>query len=72
MNKSSKKLFSHYVSSTYADLSFVPWNKVALFAPIFNDILWNEYDVQEKFPNFLAWHTRLSTRAAVKRAYGET
>ncbi|KAH6971546.1 thioredoxin-like protein [Ilyonectria sp. MPI-CAGE-AT-0026] len=35
---------------TYADLSFVPWNRVALFAPIFNDILWNKYDIQEKFP----------------------
>ncbi|KAH7144260.1 glutathione S-transferase [Dactylonectria estremocensis] len=57
---------------TYADLCFVPWNKVALFAPFFRDVLQNEYKVQERYPNFLAWFERLISRPAVKRAYGET
>ncbi|KAH7140951.1 glutathione S-transferase [Dactylonectria macrodidyma] len=56
---------------TYADLAFFPWNKAALFGPFFKDALWDEYKIQEKYPNFLAWHERLSSRPAVKRAYGE-
>ncbi|KAH6867514.1 glutathione S-transferase [Thelonectria olida] len=57
---------------TYADLVFIPWNKVALFAPFFKDTLWDKYGIEEKFPNFLAWHQRLSSRPAVKKAYGES
>ncbi|KAH7268149.1 hypothetical protein MRS44_011566 [Fusarium solani] len=57
---------------TYADLSFVPWNRVALYAPFFNEVLWEQYKVEEKFPNFLAWHQRLSARPAVKKAYSES
>ncbi|KAI8716336.1 hypothetical protein NCS52_00926800 [Fusarium sp. LHS14.1] len=56
---------------TYADLSFVPWNRVALYAPFFKEALWEQYKVEERFPNFLAWHRRLSSRPSVKKAYGE-
>ncbi|KAI8663347.1 hypothetical protein NCS57_00935300 [Fusarium keratoplasticum] len=57
---------------TYADLCFVPWNRVALFAPFFKDTLWDRYRIEERFPNFLAWHRRLSSRPSVKKAYGES
>lgn len=68
---SSTKLVSNAICSTYADLSFVPWNRVALLAPFFKEILWEKYNIEERFPNFLAWHTRLSLRPAVKKAYRE-
>lgn len=55
--------------STYADLSFIPWNRVALGAPFFKDELWGKYDIASRFPNFVAWHERLSSRASVKIAY---
>ncbi|KAH7117420.1 hypothetical protein EDB81DRAFT_952875 [Dactylonectria macrodidyma] len=57
---------------TYADLSSIPWNKVALFAPFFKDILWDKYRIEEKTPNFLSWHQRLSSPPAVQKAYGES
>ncbi|KAH8649551.1 glutathione S-transferase, partial [Ilyonectria robusta] len=56
---------------TYADLSFVPWNRVALLAPFFSSILWDKYDIKQKYPNFLAWHERLNSRPAVKKVYAE-
>lgn len=55
--------------STYADLSFIPWNRVALDAPFFKDELWEKYEIRERFPNFLAWHERLNARPSVKSAY---
>ncbi|KAF6802829.1 glutathione s-transferase ii, partial [Colletotrichum musicola] len=54
---------------TYADLSFIPWNRVALGAPFFKDELWDKYDIGSRFPKFVAWHERLSSRPSVKVAY---
>ncbi|KAH6980596.1 hypothetical protein BKA56DRAFT_673095 [Ilyonectria sp. MPI-CAGE-AT-0026] len=31
---------------TYADLSFVLWNRVALLAPFFSSILWDKYNIK--------------------------
>lgn len=55
--------------STYADLSFIPWNRVDLDAPFFKDELWEKYEIRERFPHFLAWHERLNARSSVKSAY---
>lgn len=54
---------------TYADLAFVPWDIVALNAPFFREPLMEGYHVEERYPNFLAWHRRLASRPAVVRAY---
>ncbi|KAF6825115.1 glutathione s-transferase ii [Colletotrichum plurivorum] len=50
-------------------LSFIPWNRVALGAPFFKEELWDKYDIATRFPNFVAWHERLNSRASVKTAY---
>ncbi|KAF5501867.1 Glutathione S-transferase-like protein gedE [Colletotrichum aenigma] len=55
---------------TYADLSFIPWNLVALGAPFFKDELWEKHEIKTRFPHFLAWHERLNARPSVKAAYG--
>jgi glutathione S-transferase len=55
--------------ATYADLAFVPWDIVALNAPFFREPLIEVYKVEERYPNFLAWHRRLASRPAVVRAY---
>ncbi|KAF4972838.1 hypothetical protein FZEAL_9508 [Fusarium zealandicum] len=49
--------------STYADLAFIPWN---LGAPSIGD-LWEKYDIENKFPNYIAWQNRLMARPAVAR-----
>ncbi|KAJ0123629.1 Glutathione S-transferase-like protein gedE [Diaporthe amygdali] len=55
---------------TYADLSFIPWNRVALEAPFFKDELWEKHEIRKRFPKFLAWYERLNARPSVKAAYG--
>ncbi|KAJ3542974.1 hypothetical protein NM208_g3816 [Fusarium decemcellulare] len=52
---------------TYADLSFIPWNRVALGAPFFKGDL---DGIGTRFPNFLAWHERINSRPSVQAAYG--
>ncbi|KAM0421315.1 hypothetical protein ACHAPT_010845 [Fusarium lateritium] len=56
---------------TYADLAFVSWDRTVLTGPFFGNVLWEKYEVREKYPNFLAWHERVSSRPAVKKAFGE-
>ncbi|KEY74241.1 hypothetical protein S7711_00399 [Stachybotrys chartarum IBT 7711] len=52
---------------TYVDLAFVPWDVIAL---TFKDgALVKEYDPENKYPNFFAWHKRLMERPSVKKAY---
>lgn len=52
--------------STYADLSFIPWDlTIRMFAPD----LWEKYDVEKKYPNFVAWHNRLTEHPSVKKIY---
>lgn len=53
--------------STYADLVFVPWTNVIIGGAV-GDI-WGEFEVEEKYPDFVAWHKRLSERPSVKKAY---
>lgn len=31
--------------------------------------LWEEFEVEKKYPDFVAWHNRLSERASVKKTY---
>ncbi|KAM0544813.1 hypothetical protein ACHAPJ_011643 [Fusarium lateritium] len=52
---------------TYADLSFIPWNRVALGSALFKGDL---DGIGAKFPNFLAWHQRINSRTSVQAAYG--
>lgn len=54
--------------STYADISFIPWNN--MFGFIFGSDL--ETVVPEsKYPNFYAWHKRLLERPAIQAALKE-
>ncbi|KYK59255.1 glutathione transferase 1 [Drechmeria coniospora] len=52
---------------TYADLAFIPWDE--LVRTFISDV-WKEYDVDNKYPNFVAWHKRLMERPSVKKIYG--
>ncbi|CAH0051810.1 unnamed protein product [Clonostachys solani] len=54
---------------TYADLSFVPWNRVIQGHPILNSVVWEAYEIEKKYPNFVAWHQRLVSRPSVEKAY---
>ncbi|RMJ10121.1 hypothetical protein CDV36_010253 [Fusarium kuroshium] len=48
---------------TYADLSFIPWNTAV---PVVGDV-WKKFDIENKYPNFVAWHNRLMARPAVAK-----
>ncbi|KJZ77926.1 hypothetical protein HIM_02563 [Hirsutella minnesotensis 3608] len=52
---------------TYADLAFIPWNRV--MQGFLTDV-WENNDVKNKYPHFAAWHERLMERPSVKKAYG--
>jgi glutathione S-transferase len=58
------------LSSTYADLSFVPWNIVVGAYPPLKEAMWEKFDVAKKYPNYIAWHERMAARPSVKAAYG--
>lgn len=45
---------------TYADLSFVPWNKVLTSNP-------NLRDIAEAHPHFDKWNTAMTERPAVEK-----
>ncbi|KAI0343624.1 glutathione S-transferase C-terminal-like protein [Trametopsis cervina] len=49
---------------TIADLSFIPWNDVALHMIL---QLGGDFVPAESFPAVVAWHTKLNERAAVKK-----
>ncbi|KAK0391244.1 hypothetical protein NLU13_0745 [Sarocladium strictum] len=51
---------------TYADLSFVPWT---LAISGFKDIM-ESWEVEKKYPDYLAWHARLLERPSVRKVYG--
>ncbi|KAF4999792.1 hypothetical protein FDECE_11393 [Fusarium decemcellulare] len=53
--------------ATYADLVWIPWNRLVRENKMFE---WDEkYELQEKkYPNFFAWHERLISRPALKKA----
>ena len=53
--------------STYADLVFIPWDMIV--NTVLSDI-WESYEVDKKYPNFVAWHARLMDRPMVKKLYG--
>ena len=55
-------------NSTYADLSFIPWDRVV---EGFSKDMLEEMDAEKKYPNFFAWHRRLIARPSVKKVYGE-
>jgi glutathione S-transferase len=52
---------------TYADLSFVSYfySVQAGFKE-----QWENWEVEKKYPDFLAWHTRLLERPSVKKILG--
>ncbi|KAL6862771.1 hypothetical protein ACO1O0_003009 [Amphichorda felina] len=53
---------------TYADIAFIPWNRI-----LNNDKLLNfveKYELKEKYPDFYAWNERLLSRPAVKKVLG--
>ncbi|EFY96034.1 glutathione S-transferase [Metarhizium robertsii] len=52
---------------TYADLVFIPWDEVVR---VYIKDIWEGYEIEQKYPNFLAWHNRLMERRSVKKAYG--
>ncbi|KAL4727070.1 hypothetical protein ACLX1H_005970 [Fusarium chlamydosporum] len=54
---------------TYADLAFVPWNRVARKHPFFETSLWKEHDILHKYKNFAAWQERLDSLPSVQAAY---
>ena len=47
---------------TYADIAWVPWNN---YAPM---LLGEDFDLKKEFPSVAAWHGRLTSRPAVKKA----
>ncbi|EMR72736.1 putative glutathione s- protein [Eutypa lata UCREL1] len=54
---------------TYADLTFIPWNQVVAKAPFFTESLWKAYEIEKKYPNYVAWTERIANRPSVQRAY---
>ncbi|KAH7160899.1 glutathione S-transferase [Dactylonectria macrodidyma] len=48
---------------TYADIAFVSWNTLLT---VVGDI-WLKYEIDEKYPNFAAWHKRLLARPSVQK-----
>ncbi|KAH7328352.1 glutathione S-transferase [Stachybotrys elegans] len=54
---------------TYVDLAFIPWDKLAL--GVLDGELAKKYDVENKYPNFYAWHKRLVERPSVTKAFTE-
>ncbi|RGP72439.1 glutathione s-transferase chloride channel [Fusarium sporotrichioides] len=54
---------------TYADLAFVPWNRVISQHPAFETSLWKKHDIVHRYPNFSAWHERLNNLPSVQAAY---
>ncbi|OBS27893.1 hypothetical protein FPOA_01835 [Fusarium poae] len=54
---------------TYADIAFVPWNRVVSQHPLFETSLWKGRDVDHKYPSFSAWHERLNNLSSVRAAY---
>lgn len=55
-------------SSTYADLSFIPYNGIP---KALNDLYWDKYEIEKKYPNFVAWNERISSRPSVSKARGQ-
>ncbi|KAK7218483.1 hypothetical protein V2G26_006486 [Clonostachys chloroleuca] len=56
---------------TYADLAFVPWSSIVTTPQVVGPNFREKYEVDKKYPNFLAWHERVSSRPSVARARGE-
>ncbi|RGP74469.1 glutathione s-transferase chloride channel [Fusarium longipes] len=54
---------------TYADLAFIPWNRVVSQHPFFENSLWKEHDIMRKYSNFSAWQERLNKLPSVQAAY---
>lgn len=52
---------------TYADLAFIPWTEIIKG---FVSEIWNNNDIEKKYPNFAAWHKRIAERPSVKKVYG--
>lgn len=40
------------------------------YFPFFKEALWEKYEIEKKFPNYMAWNQRMMSRASVKKAYG--
>lgn len=55
---------------TYADLAFIPWNKILESGSALPVEITEKNGLREKYPNFFAWHERLVSRPAVKKALG--
>jgi glutathione S-transferase len=51
------------------DLAFVPWNKLAQHWPVLSGPLWEPYEIEKKYPNFVKWHNKLLALDAVTKAY---
>ncbi|KAG9259228.1 glutathione S-transferase [Emericellopsis atlantica] len=56
---------------TYADLGFVPWNKVLVDLPLGEKTLSQEYDLKNKYPNVYNWIERLNELESVKKVYSQ-
>ncbi|CAG9940307.1 unnamed protein product [Clonostachys rosea f. rosea IK726] len=54
---------------TFADLAFIPWNRVIEGHPILKANVWDKYEVEKKYPNYVAWQRRLVARPSVEQAY---
>ncbi|KAK6723266.1 hypothetical protein SNK04_002117 [Fusarium graminearum] len=54
---------------TYADLAFVPWNRVVSQHPFFKTSLWEKHAILKQYPSFSAWQERLNNLPSVKAAY---
>ncbi|UZP34442.1 hypothetical protein NXS19_002258 [Fusarium pseudograminearum] len=54
---------------TYADLAFVPWNRVVSQHPFFKTSLWEKHTILKQYPSFSAWQERLNDLPSVKAAY---
>ncbi|QPC76301.1 hypothetical protein HYE68_007053 [Fusarium pseudograminearum] len=54
---------------TYADLAFVPWNRVVSQHPFFKTSLWGKHAILKQYPSFSAWQEHLNDLPSVKAAY---
>lgn len=57
---------------TYVDFAWVPWNGLVMNpATPLKAAIYDRYDVENKYPNFVAWHNRLMARDSVSKIYGQ-
>ncbi|KAF4126592.1 glutathione S-transferase [Geosmithia morbida] len=54
---------------TYVDIAFYPWSRIVSLPNYFLTTIWEKYEVEKTYPNFVAWFKRISALPSVQKAY---